>query len=84
MTVFRNYNPQGEVNQNAHPVVQVYPWIPNKQMSPTGNTQRLVTTNERPSWFVRRGATPGVNPMSDCGCGGNSTGVNLGGKGSKK
>ena len=83
MTVFRNFDPRSDgVAQNAHPVVQIYPWIPNKQVSPVNDTKKLVTTNERPSWFVRRGATPGVNPMQkpgDCGCGGG-----IAGKGTRK
>lgn len=73
MTVFNNFNAHqaGGVLQNAHPVVQVYPWIPNKQTSPTGSTASLVQPQERKSWFVRQGASPG-SPLSKpgCGCGG--------------
>jgi hypothetical protein len=73
MKVFSNYNPNmaGGVVANSHPVVQVYPWIPNKQTSPS-TPHRLVTPTERGNPFLRSNAgAPKPKVKGGCGC--NST-----------
>lgn len=70
-SIFGNYDNSGEVQKNSHPNTGIYPWIPNKLVSQSG-VGRLVTTNERKSWFVNN---DGINPTaktsrSGCACGG--------------
>lgn len=56
--VFDTYNPEGEVNKNAHPAVVVYPWI-----LQTASQARLTQPHERGTFFSYTGyAGPNTVP----------------------
>lgn len=51
--VFQNYDDEGEVNKSAHPAVQQYPWILQRDSQST-----LIQPHERGTFFTPGGLSP--------------------------
>lgn len=63
-TVFRNYDQSGEVNKNAHPVVDTYPWILQRNDFAT-----LVQPHEKGTFFTPGKGASIPKPTSCLPCG---------------